>query len=163
MAIGWSGRAILLALLSMVIASGCHAGQVAQWRERGTPIFIYQLSSSKPNSVGGVGPHVRFINSSDKTYKYVDLTAVPYNDVHDAVRSSIGNKSNATVRNTGPFRPDDKGGGWWGATWYNWSITCVQLERVEITFMDGSEFVADGSEKVAELFKPGLSNDCLGQ
>lgn len=102
--------------------------------------------SSRPDSAGGVSVRISFKNRSPITIKYITFTMVPYNSVGDMVSSSIGGKTEAYLKGTGPFDQDKGGFLSWGQVWYNHSITEVKLTKVEIEYMDGSSKVVDGSE-----------------
>lgn len=56
-----------------------------------------------PNSAGGVGPTIIWRNDSGKTIKYATFTATPYNDVGDAVASTIGRRKTVQLEVTGPI------------------------------------------------------------
>ncbi len=101
---------------------------------------IFDMSTSEPNSAGGVDVSVSFENTSDKIIKYIYFTVVPYNAVDDAVYSEIGGKSASTLKITGPISQDDSEVSYTSENvWYNSTVTRAQIESVNIEYMDGTE------------------------
>jgi hypothetical protein len=47
----------------------------------------------------------------------------------------------ARLEITGPISPHQEKSAHWGPVWYNHSITCALLERVEVEYTDGSSYV----------------------
>ena len=70
---------------------------------------------------------------------------VPYNQVGDAVSSSIGGRSEFGIICTGPIAPNKKQSGRCECIWYNYSITSVRVSKAEIEYMDGTTEVIDGT------------------
>lgn len=104
------------------------------------PLLIGVLSPDEPNSAGGVDVDFAVKNLDPRrTIKYLTLTVVPYNAVGDAVRSRIDGKSAATLRFTGPLAPGTtESYAGWSTVWYNATISCIALRRMEVEYMDGS-------------------------
>lgn len=111
--------------------------------DKNAPISIYNFYNTGPNSAGGVGVYVEFINTSPNTYKYVNLTFSARNKVGDVARSEIRNQTFARTQSIGPFPYGATNGGTkeyeqFDSLWYNSSITCVVLEEVELVYMDNT-------------------------
>jgi hypothetical protein len=106
------------------------------------PLLVGVLTPDYPNSVGGVDVEFAVKNLDPRrTIKYLTLTVVPYNAVGDAVRSSIDGKSAVRLRYTGPLasgKTESYAG--WSTVWYNATISCVELRRMEVEYMDGSRY-----------------------
>lgn len=105
----------------------------------------YEQFANGPDSVGGVGVQFSFRNEGEKTIKYVTISFIPYNQVGDAVSSSIGGRSEFGIICTGPIAPNKKQGGRCECIWYNYSITSVRVSKAEIEYMDGTTEVIDGT------------------
>lgn len=105
----------------------------------------YEQFANGPDSVGGVGVQFSFRNEGEKTIKYVTISFVPYNQVGDAVSSSIGGRSEFGIICTGPIAPNKKQSGRCECIWYNYSITSVRVSKAEIEYMDGTTEVIDGT------------------
>lgn len=107
----------------------------------GYPIFIYHVTTGKPNYAGGVNVYISFLNISEKTIKYVVFMALPYNAVDDVVIDSMG-KQEARLRYIGPCKSNEEcfDGGGFENVWYDHSIQRIELTGFEITFMDGSVY-----------------------
>ncbi len=106
-------------------------------------IRITKLNCSSPNSAGGVGINLHFINMHpEKTIKYLEVTVVPYNAVGDTQYCDIRDYSRYTCEATGPYAPG-KGltasdNWWWPNAWYNNTIKTIELKGVFIEYMDGT-------------------------
>lgn len=105
----------------------------------------YEQFANGPDSVGGVGVQFSFRNGGEKTIKYVTISFIPYNQVGDAVSSSIGGRSEFGIICTGPIAPNKKQSGRCECIWYNYSITSVRVSKAEIEYMDGTTEVIDGT------------------
>ena len=105
----------------------------------------YEQFANGPDSVGGVGVQFSFRNEGEKTIKYVTISFIPYNQVGDAVSSSIGGRSEFGIICTGPIAPNKKQSGRCECIWYNYSITSVRVSKAEIEYMDGTTDVIDGT------------------
>lgn len=103
-------------------------------------VRIISLSTSRPNSAGGVNFSVVWRNNSDKVVKYIVFEVVPYNAVDDIVRCEIRRNANFRGEVTGPINPGVTFGyGYrWENAWYNNTITRIELVGVDVTYMDGS-------------------------
>ena len=106
-------------------------------------IRITRLECSRPNSAGGVGIYLEFINMHpEKTIKYLEVTVVPKNAVGDTQYCDIRDYARYTCEATGPYapgdglRPDDNW--WWGNAWYNSTIKYIELTGVWVEYMDGT-------------------------
>lgn len=105
----------------------------------------YEQFANGPDSVGGIGVQFSFRNEGEKTIKYVTISFIPYNQVGDAVSSSIGGRSEFGIICTGPIAANKKQSGRCECIWYNYSITSVRVSKAEIEYMDGTTEVIDGT------------------
>lgn len=115
-------------------------------------IEVTNVSTSNPNSAGGVDLRILWINKSDKAIKYVVFHTQPYNAVGDIVNSDITNDSAFNGKVTGPIAPGTFYGGntVWECAWYNNSIVKAEITGIDITYMDGSTETLDG-EQIQEI------------
>lgn len=137
-----------LSLFMGFLVSGCATPspteRVAKLaHNKNVPISIYDFYNTGPDSAGGVGVHVEFINTSQNTYKYVNLTFSARNKVGDVARSEIGGETFVRTQSIGPFPFGGTNGGAkeyerFGPLWYNNSIKCAVLEEVELVYMDNT-------------------------
>lgn len=127
----------------------------------GDTLLITGVRPSRPNSAGGVDARIGIINPENgATVKYVRYDISPYNRVGDRVLGRIKNNDQARLRATGPI----EGGGsedWsvWENVFYNNSITCIELNSVEITYMDDSSRHFSG-EDLASILHSDVNNNC---
>lgn len=110
-------------------------------------IRVKKITTSKPNSAGGVDLYITWTNKSNKTIKYVTFKVTPYNAVGDAQYCSIRNYSQVSVQVTGPINSgqtygDDKV---WENAWYNNTITNAKLNEIDIIYMDNSTDTIDSN------------------
>lgn len=100
-----------------------------------------------PNSAGGVSIQITFQNDTQKTIKYVYFDVVPYNAVKDVQSCTISGKIKAELSFTGPVEPGavcrDV---YWENVWYNYTITTLDLVKVEVLYMDGSSEKLTGAD-----------------
>jgi hypothetical protein len=129
-------------------------------RRPSTPLTVLGVAPSEPNSAGGVEMSVSFRNTdARRTIKYVNFTVTPYNAVGDVVRSTIGGEAARRLQVTGPIPPASPiEFRRWDPVWYNGTIECVVLNRVDVEYMDGSTqaFVRD----LPTLLHPVVKNSC---
>ncbi|XDD41706.1 hypothetical protein AB3N58_10415 [Leptospira sp. WS60.C2] len=114
--------------------------------------IIVKARASRPNSAGGVDFSVHWKNVSNNTFKYVVFTVIPYNAVGDIQKCSIRNYSEFKGKETGPYEPGSVVGYGtsWSNAWYNHSIRCVKLKKVEITFMDNTKTTITDIDKILD-------------
>ena len=99
------------------------------------------ISTSKPNSAGGVDVEIHFKHEGSTAtgdVKYITFTVVPYNAVGDVMSSEIGNKSKTNLRLTGPIAARKESGGIWENVWYNSTITRSIITGIKIEYMTGT-------------------------
>lgn len=108
----------------------------------GKKLLIEDLSVSV-NSAGGAEPWIVWeYLQDDKTIKYITFNVVPYNAVGDVQASRIDGKTSARLLETGPIKPGDvyhEDG--WEPVWYNSTIRCIEIRRIDIEYMDGTRNV----------------------
>ena len=136
------------------------AEQYADRKEAGHPLVIYEAYTETPNSAAGVDVVINTINLSDKTIKYINWTVVPYNAVGDKVRGEIRRRSEASMYETGPISPYERTSGSWETIWYNYSITCMEITRLSIEYMDGSKKTYANRNSIATLMRLPVKNSC---
>jgi len=134
-------------------------------KKAGTPILIDNIDPSYPNSAGGVDVEIDITNISDKTIKYISYTVEPYNAVGDVVRGEISRKSLKRIRETGPIASGERTsrGSIWENVWYNHSIRCIKITRVNITYMDESSRSFTSAVSIQKMLRPGVKNSCVVQ
>lgn len=120
-------------------------------------IQVHTISTSKPNSAGGVDTRIRFKVGTQGIIKYARFTAVPYNPVGDVMTSSIDNESEKTLTLTGPLEPNRFVGGRWKDVWYNNTISCIEITTVEIEFMNDVTEIYSGERVKSVLQSPELN------
>lgn len=158
----------LLSIFVALSVSGCF-DPYAQYqqvyelaRSRGLPIVIDRITVSSPNSVGGVDLYINATNVSGRTIKYLVYNARAYNAVGDPVVGEISRSSITKVRETGPIPPNGRSSpyGVWSNSWYNHSIRCARITRVEVIFMDGGRMAFSSEGQIKKLLRPDVSNFC---
>lgn len=127
---------------------------------RAVDYFIDDFSF-EVNSVGGVAPFGTFINPNKASaIKYLRLQVRIFNAVGDVIRSSIGGRTAATLRVTGPITSEE--GGYetsWEPVWYNATAECVHIDSVRVEFMNGKVQTFEGAN-LRKALNPLLPNDC---
>lgn len=93
---------------------------------------------NKADSAGNVYAKISFLNTSEKTMKYIYFTLVPYNKVCDELTPKL------IVQFVGPLNPDEKVKEYISNNFLldnrtNPIIAFIALENVVIEYMDGSK------------------------
>lgn len=121
----------------------------AQDKARGI-IRVTKLSTSNPNSAGGVDLFIGYINMSDKVIKYATFIVTPYNKVGDVATCEIRRHSTFRARDEGPHKKGEGLSGnynwYWQNTWYNWTISKLVLNEIAIEYMDGTTVRLSGDD-----------------
>jgi len=121
--------------------------------ENNAPIIIDYAGPNKPNSAGGVSFLLYFLNTSDKTIKYIHADIQAFNAVGDPQGGEIYSSSKRSVKFTGPTGPKEYAQDAWGELWYNATITCTKMLSLKITYMDGtSKFF--NARQISSLMHP---------
>ena len=152
----------LLILGAGLALTGCvtvSPSDVQNAKANNIPVVITKFSPSRPNSAGGVDVKAYLSNTSSQPIKYVVYTTIPFNEVGDKVRSKIGRKSVAMLRDTGPIKPNSGSSGFWSNIWYNYSISCLEITDVDVIFFDDSRQSFSGTE-LPKILASGFDNSC---
>ncbi|MBR2380999.1 MAG: hypothetical protein IKA84_00695 [Clostridia bacterium] len=94
-----------------------------------------------------------FYNASDKTIKYITFTYVPYNQVDDVVIDTA-NKSVLSGKLVGPVDPGHIAEACFGNLWKSSVITRVEISKVFIEYMDGTNETIFGNDIVNVTNEP---------
>lgn len=127
-------------------------------RKNNIPLYVVSLGPSDPNSVGGVDCSIRVQYINKKTIKYILFKFEPYNAVGDKVSCRISDDEFLYGSVTGPIKPNaGRDDHYWGTAWYNNTISCIKLVRIDVEYMDGTKdyFVND----LPKMFYR-IKNDC---
>lgn len=158
-------KVIGLALCAGILSS-CAAG-VSNIQDNEAPVRLSHLSAGPPDYAGGIGARMSFSNVGDKAIKYLRFTAAPYNRVGDLQKSDIGGHSEYVLEVQGPLEPGQSRGseffGYvrWERLWYNRSIVCLELVRMELIFMDDTTRTF-GKPVIDRMMNRGVRNYCRG-
>jgi len=164
-------KKLLVLCLSAFVLAGCASkgidvshfgGQEAvnvAYSQTDTPLLIANYGSTRPNSAGGVNFNVEFLNTSDRTIKYITFWATPYNRVDDRMVDRISKQSTKRADYTGPIEPlgtnaikttfgSAKTRKIWTNVWYNHDIVCATIDKVVIEYMDGEKATIKDTDKL---------------
>lgn len=134
--------------------------EYAERKAAGVPLVVAYAGIEGPNSAGGVDVRINPLNLSEKTIKYLRYTVVPYNAVGDRVSGTIRRRSAAQIFETGPIAPNDASAALWSNTWYNYSVTCMEITRVRIEYMDGTARTFSSRSSISNLLRSDITNSC---
>lgn len=137
---------------------------IDQARQHDVPVVVSTSFPGLPNSAGGVNANISFVNASNRTLKYVHFSVTPYNRVGDIAPSEIGRRATTLLRATGPYEPGKGnvtlfGPSNWENVWYNHSIRCMQIDKIEVTYMDDQPEVVEG-DRLRMAMAPEVRNSC---
>jgi len=125
----------------------------------GQKILIRDLRVYSPNSADGVDFSISYgYFDNTKNIKYIYFTVVPYNAVGDIQTCQITGKSTAIGKVTGPISSEEYLSVRWETMWYNSTITCVKLIKVEVQYMDGTFYIY--VNELPKILDKYFSNKC---
>jgi hypothetical protein len=154
---------VLVAVLVSSCAIAIRQEAIEKAQKEDSPIAITHISPSVPNSAGGVDAYIRFVNISEHIIKYVVIEAAPYNRVGDLAPSEIGGATRTRLRSTGPYERDEgNAGSYWQNVWYNHSISCIEVKRIDIEFMNGENGTLTKSE-LDNILPKNVENNCSAE
>jgi hypothetical protein len=104
----------------------------------GSPLLILGYNTDTPNSAGGVGCYVRFVNVSTKRIKYVDFAVVPHNRFDDIAYSDIDGESEKIIRAANYIQPNEYYNSHWENVWYNLTISYMKIINYKVTYDDNT-------------------------
>lgn len=102
------------------------------------PIYVEYISTSYPNSAGGVDLNVSIENTGKKAIKYITFTGYPINAVNDRCTCEIRRYSTASPRGVGPVPPGETASYCFENLWYNSTIVEYVPVSIRIQYMDNT-------------------------
>ena len=90
----------------------------------------------------GIGASIAFYNCSGKEIKYIKFTFVPYNSVNDVCDEA------ETAELTGPIQTNRGVTVSFDPLWFNATLVRIELEEVNIVYMDNSSEKLKGADVV---------------
>ena len=94
-----------------------------------------------------VGMLTKFYNNSGKVIKYITFFYTPYNQVNDVVIDTI-NKSVSSGKLVGPIEPESIGEVCFDNIWVTSVISRVELSKIYVEYMDGTDETILGTDLV---------------
>lgn len=144
----------------LVSCSTATSVDIEKAKNNNVPLLVSKLYTSPPNSAGGIDVHLSYTNTATQTFKYVVFEVVPFNRVGDIAPSEIGRKITVRLNDVGPIEPGrGNSGGYWKNVWYNSTIQCVELRKLELTHMDGRIESYVGAE-LSKMISSKIRNSC---
>lgn len=108
---------------------------------------INEFTASEPNSAGGVDCNITFWSFGD-VIKYITFWVEPYNAVNDVVSCEIKDKSEISIKYTGPTKTSDPTGIVLENTWYNHTIKTVKINKVKIELTNDAVYETEDIESL---------------
>lgn len=133
---------------------------VKLYKENGAGLIISGAKVTEINSADGVSIALVWAHIiPDKTVKYLDVYITPFNAVGDPVKCSVRGNSQFKGRVTGPVYFDyEFQNSVWENAWYNNTVLCVKVDRVDVFYMDGSKYIY--INELPKLYGDQFKNDC---
>lgn len=113
------------------------AQKIEDSKNAGKPLIVDQVYV-RGNSAGGQEPGIRFFNTSGKAIKYVTFNTIFYNAVGDKSTCSISGVSTGRLKFVGPLEHGSSKHEFWTPSIYYRGKCYMEIESVEIEFMDGT-------------------------
>lgn len=123
-------------------------------------VKVQGFRAGNPSKAGLTDAHFSFSNVSDQTFQFVMFKTTAYDVNGNIVNAKKTNRPNTWLRVAGPFSPFASAGEHkWENIWRNKQATCIEVEGVEIIYMDGANEFYNES-RLSEILDPGLINSC---
>lgn len=111
-------------------------------KDRGIPLAILLVMDNPDALLDLLDPQIGVLNVGQKTIKYISFELHPFNPVGDPVVDRFSGKSMITVRAVGPLKTLETGAYDDFDTFFSSkTVSCIELHRVVIEFMDGTKYV----------------------
>lgn len=111
-------------------------------KDRGIPLAILVVRDNPDALLGLLDPQIGVLNVGQKTVKYINFELHPFNPVGDPVVDRVSGKSMITVRAVGPLKTLETGTyDDFDTLFSSKTVSCIELHRVVIEFMDGTKYV----------------------
>ena len=136
-----NGKFYLILICIFPIILSCATVQqkdITYAEQEGIPIIVSKMSSSLPNSAGGVNVSINAMNVSHKTIKYITYEVVFRNSVSDIVRCTLRRESTFRILYTGPLEHRKSSVGNWSNIIYNNSVRSIEIISAHIEYMDNT-------------------------
>lgn len=154
-------RQILVAMTLMLSASACTINPAGTNREYAPalPLLITRHEKSPTTSTGGVGHQLNFTNASTQPYREVAFVFIPYDRFGRRQSSDIDNVDEIQISVVEEIGAGQVLSNNWPDIWFSHQISCVELDRLRVTYSDGAQqvFRKDGVDR---MLAPGVGNDC---
>ena len=126
----------------------------------GKKLYINGVGVDEVNSADGVDISLEWAYFDEsKDIKYIYFTFVPYNNVGDQQSCRIRDYSRFRGLATGPISAENNFHTYsWETAWYNSTITCIKIIKVEIQYMDGSSYTY--IKELSKIMNPDFKNVC---
>lgn len=112
-----------------------------EMKTRYPEMIVYEAFPVGPNSAGGVDVKVALEVFGSKTVKYFTIELEAYNTVGDRVGGRLRSEPRRRLKLTGPISATDGiSQVQWEDVWYNPTISCLKVARIEVEYMDGSSY-----------------------
>ncbi len=155
------------ALKKKLAASGNEDVEIAAYggsslvEERlGKRFLVTDFGIHPPNSAGGVSIYYAFEHlDSTRTVREVTFSITPFNGEGLKEKGMNSGASTKRLRRFGPISVHDGERQYqFENVWYNASIQCAQIDRVDIVYTDGSR--VSHRQDVGEVLAGAIENDC---
>jgi cell division protein FtsB len=129
-------------------------------KKKSKKIIIRGAGVSEINSANGVDFSIDWAYlDKTKDIKYIQFTVTPFNSVGDLQTCRIGGHSKFTGKVTGPIKASDKFDlSTWGTAWYNSTISCIKINKVQVFYLDGSSYTY--IKELPEILESNYVNSC---
>lgn len=123
-------------------------------------VQVHDFKPGKPGRGGLTDAHIVFSNISGERLQFVMFKTTAYDSQGRVVRAKKTNRPNAWLRVAGPFEPFKPAGDHkWDKIWQSKDLACIEVEGVEIIYMDGANEYYNES-RLGDILDPGLNNSC---
>lgn len=137
------------------------SGQSSRKEERlGKDLLVTSFGTYPPDHAGGVTVYFSFEHlDSTRTVREIAFSVTPYNREGRVEKGLNSGVSTRRLRRFGPISVYDGEREYqFENVWYNESIHCAEIDRVDVVYTDGSR--KTHTNDVGEVFAKAISNDC---
>jgi hypothetical protein len=144
----------LIALMSPLLMWNWAYGDSAS-----SPLRVTLAQTLPASTVGGVGQTLAVINVSADAYHQLEVVFIPYDRYGRRQTSDIDDVGEVQIPLNTHLFPEQEVINTWPDVWFNHSIVCVEIDRLRITYSDGSRRVYR-KDAVDDMLADQVLNDC---
>ena len=126
--------------------------------DKGLPILIHIIKSTKSDNTDAVGVTIKFENLSNKSIQDVQFIVSAINTGNEPVYSESGRSKQISLKYTMDMamQPGKFAKAQWGTLWHDHSITHIKLLIIKIKYEDSSSAMITSADNINLMTMPAV-------